>query len=74
MENQSNFTTFTMIAKTAKVKNAMLAVTNLLHLILNMYLGYTLFKKIYWDCSGYKLMIVAIHESAISPGELYFAR
>ena len=66
MENQSNSTTFTMIVKTAKVKNALFAVTNLLHLILTMHLSHTLSKKIYWYGSSYKLMIVAIHESVIT--------
>ena len=38
MENQSKSSTFTMIVKIAKVKNAMSAVTSLLDLILAKYL------------------------------------
>ena len=54
MENQSNSTTFTMTAKTAKVKNAMFALTYILHLILTMS---HFIQKDLWDCSGYKFMI-----------------
>ena len=75
MENQLNSTTFIVTVKTTKVKNARFSVTSFITFGPDYvaYLRHTLSKKTYWDCSGYKLMIVAIHESFISPHGIYIS-